>query len=106
MLDLFDTKSLFCFLLDIVLACDMFAIFKGAALCLLRLFINVLAVLVLKFCIAHWSKPHKHQNDGTLTSHCEEATYLLETYAPEDVIIEKYLDMMRLKQPTNKTTTK
>lgn len=52
--------------------------------------------------IAQWSKFHKSQKEGNLTSYCEAVNYLIETYATEDVIAKTDANMMLSTQPSIK----
>lgn len=51
------------------------------------------------------SKSHRRQNGDTVTSACEDDTYLLETYETDDIIPETDANVMHLNQQSNTSPT-
>lgn len=50
-------------------------------------------------------KLHKDEMYCLVASYCEGVNYLLDTYAPDDIIAEAETDMTRFTQPSNKLLT-
>lgn len=69
-------------------------------------FMKLPAVADFKAFIAHKSKLHKRQTEGTVTSYCKAINYLLEMCVTDDVIFETDGDMMQFIQSSIKSPTK
>lgn len=56
-------------------------------------------------CVALESKSRKGQKEGSITSYCKTVSYLLKTYATNNVTAETDANMMQLNQTWNKSPT-